>query len=190
LDTSAPLEDIDLAVASTTMSVTCLPKYSALYRSVRSVLYTRGLHKADVDDIAQTVMEKILRANAKGKGPSSNARAWVKRIAFNEHINWIRRRGRKRECTFETEREVDVVMNVNTDRSYSGSTIVFLRDVEGQLTDRQRAVARMFSSGYTGQEIANTLGLSPALISLEKKTIRQTLHDMGYARHRPRPPRA
>ncbi|MGB1278051.1 MAG: RNA polymerase sigma factor [Nannocystaceae bacterium] len=182
------MEEIDLAAAATT-TMSCLPKYSALYRSVRTVLYTRGLHRADVDDIAQTVMEKILRASANGKGPSSNARAWVKRIAFNEHINWIRRRGRKRECTFDTEREVGPAAPITTDRSHCGSTVVFLRDVEGQLTDRQRAVARMFSSGYTGQEIANTLGLSPALISLEKKTIRQTLHDMGYAR-RPRRSRA
>ncbi len=145
----------------------------------------RGLHTADVDDVAQMVMEKILRASARGMGPSSNANAWVRTIARNEHINWLRRRKRIRECTLETDRDIHTATPCNTDRSHNGATVVFVRDVEGQLTHRQRAVARMFSSGYTGQEIANSLGLSPALISLEKKAIRNTLREMGYANRRP-----
>ncbi len=161
-----------------------LPEYATLYRNVRAALFARGLHRADVDDIAQTVMEKILRASASGKGPSSNARAWVKRIAFNEHINWIRRRGRKRECELNPERHLEVSRHSHTDRSHCGSQVVFVRDVEGQLTGRQRRVARMFSSGYTGQEIANSLGISPALISLEKKQIREALRGMGYSNRR------
>ncbi len=180
-----------MATTSTTSSPTLelLPEYSTLYRNVRAILRmrARGLHCSDIDDIAQTVMEKILRASARGKGPSSNARAWVKRIAHNEHINWVRRRGRTRECALDTELTIDSTAVKNTDRSHSGATVVFLWDVEGQLTSRQRAVVRMFSSGYTGQEIATTLGLSPALISLEKKTIRRTLRAMGYA-HRSRRP--
>ncbi len=174
-----------MATTSTTSSpaIGLLPEYSTLFHNVRAILRmrARGLHNSDIDDIAQTVMEKILRASARGKGPSSNARAWVKRIAHNEHINWVRRRGRARECALDTEINIDSTAVKNTERSHSGATVIFLRDVEGQLTRRQRAVVRMFSSGYTGQEIATTLGLSPALISLEKKTIRKTLRAMGYS---------
>ncbi|MCA9717667.1 MAG: sigma-70 family RNA polymerase sigma factor [Myxococcales bacterium] len=179
-----------MAMISTTS--TLLPEYSALYQTVRSILRMRGrgLHSADIDDIAQTVMEKILRASARGKGPSQNARAWVKRIAHNEHVNWVRRRGRTRECALDAEVSVDAGTPTTTDTSHTGATVVFLRDVEGLLTTRQREVVRMFSSGYTGQEIANTLGLSPALISLEKKSIRQTLTEQGYHGQRAARPRA
>ena len=54
-----------------------------------------------------------------------------------------------------------------------------VREVDDRLTPRQREVVRMFSCGYTGHEIADALGLSQAMISLEKRRIREALAGLG-----------
>ncbi|MCA9688182.1 MAG: sigma-70 family RNA polymerase sigma factor [Myxococcales bacterium] len=153
-----------------------LPEYSTLYREVRHLLRARarGLHKTEVDDISQNVMEKIVRADARGKGPSRDANAWVKQIARNEHINWIRRRSRGNECSL-----TDVELSRIDAHDNPGATVLFMREVDDRLTPRQREVVRMFSCGYTGHEIADALGLSQAMISLEKRRIREALAGLG-----------
>ena len=71
-------------------------RWAAIIKALRRVVARRGVDRADVDDVIQTSLEKALRrVNTLADGDRLDA--WLNRIAANEAIDQLRRRGRQHD---------------------------------------------------------------------------------------------
>lgn len=63
--------------------------WAQLRAAARAVAHRRGVPLTDVDDVAQTALERALRRGAAVRDPA-RFEAWVKAVAANAAIDWLR----------------------------------------------------------------------------------------------------
>ena len=86
-------------------------------RRVYGTIYHMTANREDADDIAQTVFIKAFRNLKRFRGQASFY-SWIHRIAVNETINFLKKRGRRRQVSLDNmdaqvERDPDYVALVS-----------------------------------------------------------------------------
>jgi len=138
------------------------PDPSPNYEQIREVLL-RCVRKiaparigSDVDDIVQKAMVRLMKKLREDEGTSSFATSYLYRVANNAVIDELRKRGRRREVSDETnedaaspddprKRALDVEV---------GNAIV---DCLAKLNDDRRLAVSLYLEGHTVPEAAGML---------------------------------
>jgi RNA polymerase sigma factor (sigma-70 family) len=145
-----------------------------LYRYCRSILH----NDADAQDALQSTLAGALAALQRGKRDAP-LRPWLFRIAHNEAISLVRRRGDFGELTEAPERGVPSAEDAAGGRARLALLIADLRE----LPDRQRGALLMRElSGLSHEEIATALGTSVGTAKQAIFEARRALAEFGEGR--------
>src|SRR3954454_15795362 len=149
--------------------------HQALYRYARTIVR----HDEDARDVLQTTMARALTALRRRGVPDAPMRPWLFRIAHNEAVSVLRRRGRTIELDAAAEPEAPSLEARVEERARLTTLVADLQD----LPVRQRSALVMRElSGLSHEEIAGALEIS---VSAAKQAIfdaRTGLHDFAKGR--------
>jgi RNA polymerase sigma factor (sigma-70 family) len=149
--------------------------HQSLYRYARTIVR----HDEDARDVLQTTMARALTALGRRGVPDAPMRPWLFRIAHNEAVSVLRRRGR----TIELEEAPEPVAPSLEARVEERSRLTTLVGDLQDLPVRQRSALVMRElSGLSHEEIAGALEIS---VSAAKQAIfdaRTGLHDFAKGR--------
>src|SRR3954454_706670 len=149
--------------------------HQSLYRYARTIVR----HDEDARDVLQTTMARALTALRRRGVPDAPMRPWLFRIAHNEAVSVLRRRGRTIELQEAPEPAAPSLEARVEDRSRLTTLVADLQD----LPVRQRSALVMRElSGLSHEEIAGALEIS---VSAAKQAIfdaRTGLHDFAKGR--------
>src|SRR3954449_176102 len=149
--------------------------HQSLYRYARTIVR----HDEDARDVLQTTMARALTALRRRGVPDAPMRPWLFRIAHNEAVSVLRRRGRTIELEEAPEPAAPSLEARVEERSRLTTLVADLQD----LPVRQRSALVMRElSGLSHEEIAGALEIS---VSAAKQAIfdaRTGLHDFAKGR--------
>lgn len=146
---------------------------AAVYQLAFGILRDRGL----AEDVVQETMIKAWRGLGDFRGDAST-RTWILRIAHNAAIDALRRR---RDATLAPEDlpETGRLPDDTTDpaaRTAGRSDLATLRDALSELDQLSRSIVVLREiEGLSYQEIADTLGISTALVKTRLLRARRAL---------------
>ena len=148
--------------------------HQRLYRYSRSILH----NDADAQDALQSTLAGAFAALQRGQRDAP-LRPWLFRIAHNEAISLVRRRGDFRELTEAPECGVPSAENAAGGRARLALLVEDLRE----LPDRQRGALLMRElSGLSHEEIAIALGTSVGSAKQAIFEARRALAEFGEGR--------
>lgn len=136
---------------------------------------------ADADDVMQETFIKVYRSIHTFRGHAA-FETWLYRIAVNEALNFVKRKERRRECTFETATEAEYeataryraqLANDPQAQAEKAELRQYVTEAVNSLPLKHRTVVILHEfEGLTHAEIASILNCSEG-------TVRSRLH---YAR--------
>jgi RNA polymerase sigma-70 factor (ECF subfamily) len=151
-----------------------------IYGRIYSFVYYRVNHREDAEDLTGDIVMKIIRSLDRQRG---NFHAWMYRIARNAIIDFYRRRGMRREVSWN-----DVHDEPADERSHIGDEVLTrdkLRQGLKELTAAQQEVIILrFIEGYSNDEVATRMKKSVGAVKLLQfravRALRKYLRKKGY----------
>ena len=127
-----------------------------VYYHVRQMVYNHD----DADDITQDVFIKIFKNLDSFKG-DSKLYTWIYRIATNEALNFIQKKARKNNVSFE-DVSFELSKNMEADLYFDGDeAALLLEQAVAQLPEKQQLIFRMkYFEEMKYEEIAEILDTS------------------------------
>ena len=151
-----------------------------IYYHVRQMVYKHE----DANDVTQEVFIKVFRNLDKFKG-ESKLFTWIYRIATNESLNFIKKKARKDNVSYE-DVAYEMARNLEADAYFDGDAAMLkLEQAVAQLPEKQQIVFKMkYFEEMKYEEIAEILGISPVssrtLVHRGKKKLQEKLKDKYY----------
>lgn len=150
------------------------PLYRYIYRHLGASLIA--------EDLAAEVFQRFLEEIKNQRGPTTNLKAWLYRVAHNLMVDELRR---NKHLDFELLDESQLAADPEVGEQVQQSIAQQLtQQALQQLTDKQRTVLVLkYLQGLENEEIAQTLNLSIGTVkSLQHRglqTMRQHLKEIG-----------
>src|SRR2546423_259452 len=156
--------------------------FGLLYRRHHQALYRYCLaivrDEQDAQDVLQTAMLRALRA-LQSSGRDLAVRPWLFRIAHNEAVSWLRRRGRDVRLAQRLQPPAEEIENPIESRERVAALLLDLKT----LTERQRSALVMRElSGLSNEEISAVLSISPGAAKQAVFEARCALQDLDEGR--------
>ena len=152
------------------------------YQDVYRYLFSLCRDPALAEELAAEVFLEIVRSYQSFRG-ASDVRTWLFSVARHRWFAWLRKQGREvptqelREDLLSAERSLE---QQYADRETARRALELL----GQESERNRAIVKMRSEGYSFYEIGKKLGISEnsarVMDHRTRKKIRQILETEGY----------
>jgi RNA polymerase sigma-70 factor, ECF subfamily len=144
----------------------------AYQHRVAGFIYTITGRSDTVEDLAQTVFIKMIRALPKLDQPAQ-FEAWLFRMAKNTCIDHIRR-GRWQRLFSPLEQEVHSEIP-ETPTTVDSEELDALRHALSQLKPKDRALLALAQEGYSQNEMAATVGISVVALKARLHRAREQL---------------
>ena len=156
--------------------------FGLLYRRHHQGLYRYCLaivrDEQDAQDALQNAMLRALQALQSSERDLA-VRPWLFRIAHNEAVSWLRRRGRDARLAQRMQPPADTIENPIESRERVAALLLDLKT----LTERQRSALVMRElSGLSNEEISAVLSISPGAAKQAVFEARCALQDLDEGR--------
>jgi RNA polymerase sigma-70 factor, ECF subfamily len=182
-----------LAAAKAGSSAAFGDLYSLYEKSLFRLSYSITRHWQDAEDAVQDTFMRAYAALEEFRGEAQFS-SWIHRIAVNSSLMLLRRRGRRREMSFEEPLDMDdhtLAYDFSDGRPDPEQTFVqnrgyhdLLRTIE-RLPQSLRIVLKQRAYGASVDEIGKKLGLSEAAIKARSHRARLRLSARLSAQSRP-----
>lgn len=146
---------------------------TVVYRMVRRIV----MQDEDAEEVYQDVFMKVLRNIDRFDPRQSSLATWLRRIAYNESLNFVRSKRHDIVYMDDYEMEIDEMDDVSNETPIDEQTIWQLEKALTMLPPNKRALITMFYyDNMSLADIAYVTGSIPSTVGSQLSRIRKKLY--------------
>ncbi len=136
---------------------------------------------ADQDDILQNIFIKVYK-NMKEFDPSLRFSSWIYRIAYNEMVDWYRKKKREPQVSFDADETILYSLASEDDSSsvalHEEQKVILRKALKSLDAKYQNIIELRFYEEKSYEEIADILQIPPGTVAIHLSRAKKILKDL------------